>query len=132
MTPSGIASDPMPVSDSPTCDTFHPALFNTPSRFNAKYDGSKSGIAWISASVSGNAAILLRNSKVSRGAPKYLPRSEDGVSRIDHSRMYSDLTGVYANGAEEFFSRMRRAEIGHRHHITGAYLVRRCPGISLA
>ena len=32
--------------------------------------------------------------------------------------------GVYTNGAEEFFSRMRRAEIGHHHHIAGAYLVR--------
>lgn len=28
------------------------------------------------------------------------------------------------NGAEEFFSRTRRAEIGHHHHIAGAYLVR--------
>jgi hypothetical protein len=26
--------------------------------------------------------------------------------------------------AEEFFSRMRRAEIGHHHHIAGAYLLR--------
>jgi hypothetical protein len=26
--------------------------------------------------------------------------------------------------AEEFFSRMRRAEIGHHHHIAGAYLIR--------
>ena len=34
------------------------------------------------------------------------------------------LAGVYTNGAEEFFSRMRRAEIGHHHHIAGAYLVR--------
>ena len=32
--------------------------------------------------------------------------------------------GVYTNGAEEFFSRMRRGEIGHHHHIAGAYLVR--------
>ncbi len=46
------------------------------------------------------------------------------VSRIDHSRLYSDGRGVYTNGAEEFFSRMRRAEIGHHHHIAGAYLVR--------
>lgn len=46
------------------------------------------------------------------------------VSRIDHSQMYSTQTGVYTNGAEEFFSRMRRAEIGHHHHIAGAYLVR--------
>ena len=33
-------------------------------------------------------------------------------------------SGVNTNGAEEFFSRMRRAEIGHHHHIAGAYLVR--------
>ena len=46
------------------------------------------------------------------------------VSRIDHSKLYSDTAGVYTNGAEEFFSRMRRAEIGHHHHVAGAYLVR--------
>jgi hypothetical protein len=46
------------------------------------------------------------------------------VSRIDHSKLYSNRSGVYTNGAEEFFSRMRRAEIGHHHHIAGAYLVR--------
>jgi transposase-like protein len=46
------------------------------------------------------------------------------MQRIDHQAMYSDRAGVYTNGAEEFFSRMRRAEIGHHHHIAGAYLVR--------
>ena len=46
------------------------------------------------------------------------------VSRIDHSKLYSAGSGVYTNGAEEFFSRMRRAEIGHHHHIAGVYLVR--------
>jgi transposase-like protein len=46
------------------------------------------------------------------------------LQRIDHRAMYSDLRGVYTNGAEEFFSRMRRAEIGHHHHIAGPYLVR--------
>ena len=45
------------------------------------------------------------------------------MQRIDHQAAYS-LGGVYTNGAEEFFSRMRRAEIGHHHHIAGAYLVR--------
>jgi hypothetical protein len=34
------------------------------------------------------------------------------VSRIDHSSLYSDGRGVYTSGAEEFFSRMRRAKIG--------------------
>jgi transposase-like protein len=46
------------------------------------------------------------------------------VSRIDHGKLYSDQSGVFTNGAEEFFSRMRRAEIGHHHHIAGRYLVR--------
>ncbi len=46
------------------------------------------------------------------------------VSRIDHGKLYSDKSGVYTNGAEEFFSRMRRAEIGHHHHIAGQYLIR--------
>lgn len=46
------------------------------------------------------------------------------VARIDHGQLYSTGSGVYTNGAEEFFSRMRRAEIGHHHHIAGAYLIR--------
>jgi hypothetical protein len=32
--------------------------------------------------------------------------------------------GACTNWAEEFFSRMRRAETGHHHHIAGAYLLR--------
>jgi hypothetical protein len=30
----------------------------------------------------------------------------------------------YTNNAESFFSRMRRAEIGHRHYLAGPYLIR--------
>ena len=45
------------------------------------------------------------------------------LRRINHQEAYS-LAGACTNGAEEFFSRMRRAEIGHHHHIAGAYLVR--------
>jgi len=45
------------------------------------------------------------------------------VKRINHQEAYS-LDGACTNGAEEFFSRMRRAEIGHHHHIAGAYLIR--------
>lgn len=46
------------------------------------------------------------------------------VTRIDHSKFYSDLAGGYTNGAESFFSRLRRGAIGHYHHIAGPYLVR--------
>jgi transposase-like protein len=46
------------------------------------------------------------------------------VSRIDHGQLYSDQNGTYTNGAESFFSRIRRAEVGHHHHISGPYLLR--------
>lgn len=45
------------------------------------------------------------------------------MKRINHDQAYS-LDGACTNWAEEFFSRMRRAEIGHHHHIAGVYLLR--------
>jgi len=45
------------------------------------------------------------------------------MKRINHELAYS-ADDACTNGAEEFFSRMRRAEVGHHHHISGAYLVR--------
>lgn len=45
------------------------------------------------------------------------------VKRINHQEAYS-LDGACTNWAEEFFSRMRRAEIGHHHHVAGPYLLR--------
>ena len=45
------------------------------------------------------------------------------VRRINHEEAYS-LDGACTNWAEEFFCRMRRAEIGHHHHIAGTYLLR--------
>ena len=45
------------------------------------------------------------------------------VKRINHEEAYS-MDGACTNWAEEFFSRMRRAEIGHHHHIAGQYLLR--------
>jgi len=45
------------------------------------------------------------------------------MKRINHQEAYS-LDGACTNWAEEFFSRMRRMEIGHHHHIAGAYLLR--------
>ena len=43
------------------------------------------------------------------------------VKRINHQLAYS-MDGACTNGAESFFSRLRRAEQGHHHHIAGAYL----------
>ena len=45
------------------------------------------------------------------------------MKRINHSEAYS-LDGACTNWAEEFFSRLRRAEIGIHHHISGPYLLR--------
>ncbi len=45
------------------------------------------------------------------------------MKRINHEEAYSQ-DGACTNGAEGFFSRMRRAEIGHHHHVAGPYLLR--------
>jgi ISXO2-like transposase domain len=43
--------------------------------------------------------------------------------RINHEEAYS-MDDACTNWVEEFFSRMRSAEIGIHHHIAGAYLLR--------
>jgi transposase-like protein len=48
------------------------------------------------------------------------------LHRINHQEAYS-LGGpdeINTNAAESFFSRMRRGEIGHHHHVAGPYLLR--------
>jgi transposase-like protein len=45
------------------------------------------------------------------------------MKRINHQEAYS-LDGACTNWAETYFSRLRRGEIGHHHHISGPYLVR--------
>ena len=45
------------------------------------------------------------------------------VKRVNHEQAYS-ADDACTNWAEGFFSRMRRSEAGHHHHISGAYLVR--------
>jgi hypothetical protein len=46
------------------------------------------------------------------------------LHRINHQESYSLPGAVYTNNAESFFSRMRRGEIGHHHHVAGPYLIR--------
>jgi transposase-like protein len=43
------------------------------------------------------------------------------AKRVNHSIAFSD-DGACTNQAESFFSRLRRAEIGTHHHISGKYL----------
>lgn len=45
------------------------------------------------------------------------------MRRINHEQAYS-LDGACTNWAESYFSRLRRAELGHHHHIAGSYLLR--------
>jgi ISXO2-like transposase domain len=48
------------------------------------------------------------------------------VKTIDHQKAYS-LNGACTHMAEEYFSRLRRAEIGIHHHIASAHLLRYAP-----
>ena len=43
------------------------------------------------------------------------------MQRINHQDGYS-IDGACTNGAESYFSRLRRGELGHHHHIAGPYL----------
>jgi len=45
------------------------------------------------------------------------------MKRINHQEAYS-LDGACTNMAESYFSRLRRAEMGHHHHVAGPYLLR--------
>lgn len=45
------------------------------------------------------------------------------MRRINHQEAYSDGEAC-TNWAESYFSRLRRAELGHHHHIAGSYLLR--------
>jgi transposase-like protein len=45
------------------------------------------------------------------------------MRRINHQDGYS-IGGACTNGAESYFSRLRRGELGHHHHIAGPYLLR--------
>ena len=44
------------------------------------------------------------------------------TKRINHQESYSADDGACTNDAESLFSRIRRAEIGIHHHISGKYL----------
>jgi transposase-like protein len=49
------------------------------------------------------------------------------IHRINHEEAYSledKELETHTNLAESFFSRMRRGEIGHHHHVAGPYLIR--------
>ena len=73
-------------------------------------------VGWITSSVAKGSRI------VADEASSWNPlHGRYEVDRIDHGQAYS-LDGVSSNQAESFFSRLRRGEKGHFHHIAGPYL----------
>lgn len=57
-------------------------------------------------------------------APSWNPlHARYEVKRINHDQAYSDGVAC-TNWAESYFSRLRRGEAGHHHHIAGDYLLR--------
>jgi transposase-like protein len=84
----------------------------------AVFKSESQAIAFISAHV---AKGTLVNADDAAGWNELHARYE--MKRINHEEAYSQ-DGACTNWAEEFFSRMRRAEIGHHHHIAGNYLLR--------
>ena len=45
------------------------------------------------------------------------------MRRINHQEAYSDGEAC-TNQSESYFSRLRRGELGHFHHVSGPYLLR--------
>ena len=77
------------------------------------------------------AAVPAIRQRIARGtvvhadeSPAWNPlHARFAMQRINHQHGYS-IDGACTNGAEAYFSRLRRAELGHHHHIAGPYLVR--------
>lgn len=51
-------------------------------------------------------------------------RGDFRLQQVNHTLCYSSEDGACTNQAESFFSRLRRAEIGTHHYISGPYLNR--------
>jgi transposase-like protein len=76
-------------------------------------------------------AVAAVRSRIARGTTVHADESAAwnplhasfAMRRINHQDGYS-IDGACTNGAESYFSRLRRGELGHHHHIAGPYLVR--------
>jgi ISXO2-like transposase domain len=84
----------------------------------AVFKSKSAALGWISSGVAKGTALVADEASSWNAL-----HNRYEISRINHQQAYS-LNGVYSNGAESFFSRLRRAEMGHHHHVAGPYLVR--------
>jgi transposase-like protein len=78
-----------------------------------------------------SAALNFVRSRIAKGTVVHADESSNWndlharyeMKRINHQEAYS-ADGACTNWAELFFSRLRRAEAGHHHHVAGPYLLR--------
>ncbi len=78
-----------------------------------------------------DAAVPAIRQRIARGtvvhadeSPAWNPlHARFAMQRVNHQHGCS-VDGACTNGAEAYFSRLRRGELGHHHHIAGPYLVR--------
>ncbi len=77
------------------------------------------------------AALAHIRHRVEKGTALFADDSRPGTSCTPTTRSSASTISsptatdeACTNGAESFFSRMRRGEIGHHHHIAGVYLAR--------
>lgn len=89
----------------------------------------RGGRTFTTVSASESAALPVIRDHVVRGAVVHADEAASWdrlhahyeMHRINHSVAYSQ-DGACTNQAESYFSRLRRAEIGQHHHISGKYL----------
>jgi hypothetical protein len=79
-----------------------------------------------------NAALAFIRSRIAKGTIVHADESASWndlharyeMKRVNHQEEYRAADGACTNWAELFFSRLRRAEAGHHHHVAGPYLLR--------
>lgn len=81
------------------------------------FEGEADGVAFARSRIEPNARI------VADETPHWdLLSGTFDLERINHSDAYSFFDGVHINGAESYFSRLRRMIQGQHHHVSPAYL----------
>ncbi|MGA9321193.1 MAG: transposase [Xanthobacteraceae bacterium] len=79
-----------------------------------------------------SAALSFIRSRIAKGTVVHADESASWndlharyeMKRVNHQEEYLGRDGACTNWAELFFSRLRRAEAGHHHHVAGPYLLR--------
>jgi transposase-like protein len=84
----------------------------------AVFKSEGAAISWIKSRV--NAGTVLNADEASGWNGLH---SKYEMRRINHQECYSDGEAC-TNQAESYFSRLRRGEMGHHHHVSGPYLLR--------